>query len=154
MKGKIETDIMDWSECEKFFIRNVEIDNERINSIIKKAMQRLERARNTPVNLDNVSFVVEDYYEVVKELLVAYLLKNGLRSKNHQCLISYFYKQNLKYEREAFLISQMSFFRNRLGYYGEDIPMEFYYKNKNDFEEIIGIILRVIENEKKSENQK
>ena len=153
MKNKIETDVMDWNECQRNFIRNVEIDKERIKSIVKKAMQRLERARNTSVNLENVSFVVEDYYETVKELLVAYLLKNGLRSKNLQCLISYFYKQNPRYEREAFLISQMSFFRNRLNYYGEDIPMEFYQKNKDDFEEVVRIILRAIENEKKSENK-
>ena len=143
---RIETDIMDWNECMRKFIRKVEVDEERMKSITKKAMQRLERARATDVTLENVSFVVEDYYEVIKELLIAYLLKNGLRSKNHQCLISYFYENNPEYERESFLISQMSFFRNRLGYYGEDIPMEFYEKNKDDFEKIIRIILRITEN--------
>ena len=140
---------MDWDGCMRKFIRKVEIDEERIKSIIKKALQRLERARDTEITKENVSFVAEDYYEVIKELLVAYLLKNGLKSKNHQCLISYFYKQNPDYEKEAFLISQMSFFRNRLDYYGEDIPMEFYQKNKGDFEEVIRTVLEVIENENK-----
>ena len=141
-----ETDIMNWGECEKKFIRNVEIDEERINSIVKKALQRLKRAEDTNVSEENVSFIVEDYYEVVKELLVAYLLKNGLRSKNHQCLISYFYKQNPNYENEAFLISQMSFFRNRLDYYGEDIPVAFYLKNKEEFKRIINLVLELIGN--------
>jgi len=139
-----EADIMNWEECKKKFIRNVEIDNERIESIIRKAMQRLERARKTDISLDTISFVVEDYYEVIKELLIAYLLKKGLRSKNHQCLISYFYKENRDYEGEAYLISQMSFFRNRLNYYGEDIPMEFFEKNKNEFERIIELIMNRI----------
>ena len=67
-----------------------------------------------------------------------------LEQKNHQCLISYFYKNHSNYEREAFLISQMSFFRNRLDYYGEDIPMEFYTKNKEEFEKIIAILLNLI----------
>ncbi len=137
-------DFMDWGMCRKNFIKEVEVDRDRINSIVEKAFLRLKRARETKVNLENVSFVVEDYYEVIKDLLVAYLLKNGLRSKNHQCLISYFYKNNLQYEREAILISQMSFFRNRLNYYGEDIPMEFFKKNRNDFEEIIGIIKELV----------
>ena len=141
----VETDIMGWNLCEREFIRKVNPDKERIKSIKRKAIQRLNRARDTKISLENVSFVVEDYYEVIKELLVAYLLKNGLRSKNHQCLISYFYKHNLYCEREAFLISQMSFFRNRLGYYGEDIPMEFYEKNKEGFERIIKIILELLE---------
>lgn len=140
----IETEIMNWQQCEREFIRKVEIDKHRIDSIIKKALQRLERAKNTKVSLENVSFVVEDYYEVIKELLVAYLLKKGMRSKNHQCLISYFYKENPNLEKEAHLISQMSFFRNRLDYYGEDIPKGFYNKNKDDFESIIKLILNLL----------
>ena len=138
-------DIMDWEECEKKLVRQVEVDNERIESIVKKALQRLKRAESTDINSENVSFVVEDYYEVIKELLVAYLLRNGLRSKNHQCLISYFHKQNPEQEKETGLISQMSFFRNRLGYYGEDIPMEFYKENKEDFKKIINLILKLLE---------
>lgn len=138
-----EADIMNWNECEERFIREVEIDEERAKSIIKKALQRLKRAEETKISEENVSFVVEDYYEAIKELLVAYLLKNGLRSKNHQCLISYFYKQNPDYEKEAFLISQMSFFRNRLDYYGEDIPMDFYLKNKEEFKKIFNLVLRL-----------
>ena len=137
-------DIMDWAKCEREFIRRVEVDKARINSIVKKAIQRLNRAKDTKVNLETVSFVVEDYYEVIKELLVAYLLKNGLRSKNHQCLISFFYKENPNHEKEAYLISQMSFFRNRLNYYGEDIPMEFYQRNKEDFDGIIKLIKQLI----------
>jgi len=138
-------EIMNWSECEKKFIRKVEPDHEQINSIVKRAFQRLNRAKNTEISDDNVSFVVEDYYEVIKELLVAYLLKNGSRSRNHQCLISYFYKENPDYETEAHLISQMSRFRNRLNYYGEAIPMSFYDKNKKEFNHIIKLIMKLIE---------
>jgi uncharacterized protein (UPF0332 family) len=143
-KNMRETEIMNWGDCEKNFIRGVEVDKERIESIIKKAVQRLDRARKTKVESNNVSFVVEDYYEVIKELLVAYLLKNSLRSKNHQCLISYFYKKNPDYEKEAYLISQMSFFRNRLEYYGEDTPMAFFEQHKEEFEDIIKLILKLL----------
>ena len=137
-------DLMSWSECEREFVRKVEIDEERVKSIEKKAFQRLKRARNTKIDMDSISFIVEDYYEVIKELLVAYLLKNGLRSKNHQCLISYFYKNNPDYEQEVNLISQMSFFRNRLNYYGEDIPFEFYEKNKKNMEKVVKILRKFI----------
>ena len=138
------SDIMDWKECKNNFIRRVEIDIARRDSIIEKALIRLKRARDTKLNEENVSFIVEDYYKVIKELLTAYLLNNGLRPKNHQCLISYFYKENPDYEKQAFLISQMSFFRNRLNYYGESIPLEFYGKNKKEFENIIEIIKNLI----------
>ena len=135
---------MNWEECKRNFIKQVEIDIDRIKAIEEKAMLRLKRAKNTKINQENVFLVVEDYYEVIKELLVAYLLKNGLRSKNHQCLISYFYIKNKLYERESYLISQMSFFKNRLNYYGENIPVEFYNKNKEDFEKIISVLKGLI----------
>jgi len=137
-------DVMDWDECKKKFIREVEVDKERIMAIMDKASKRLKRAQETEVDKDNISFVVEDYYEVIKEILIAYLLRNGLRSKNHQCLFSYFYKKNPNYEKEIHLILQMSFFRNRLNYYGEDIPLEFYQKNKEEFERIIESLKNLI----------
>ena len=134
------SDIMDWKECKNNFIMEVEIDIARRDSIIEKALIRLKRARDTKLNEENVSFIVENYYEIVKELLVALLLKDGLRSKNHQCLISYFYRKHPKYEAEAHLISRMSYFRNRLDYYGEAIEFAFYDKYKKDFERIINIL--------------
>ena len=136
--------MMNWSECESKFIRKAEIDKERVNSIIEKAEIRLKLTKTIKIDMKTVSFVVEGYYEVIKELLVAYLLTNGLKSGNHQCLITYFYKENSDYEYEAKLISQLSFYRNRLNYYGETIPMSFYEKNKKEFEEIIKIIENLI----------
>ena len=137
-------DLVNWSLCKRKFIKKVEVDLERVESIKKTALLRLNRARNAKVSSENISLIVDDYYEVIKELLVAYLLKNGLRSKNHQCLISYFIKENPEFERESVLISQMSFFRNRLGYYGESVPVKFYNEKKQGFERIVDILLRLI----------
>ena len=136
--------LMSWGSCKREFIRKVEVDLDRVESIRKTALLRLSRARGTKVDGENVSLIVEDYYEVIKELLVAYLLKSGMRSKNHQCLISYFTKENPDLEKESILISQMSFFRNRLGYYGEMIPVKFYKEKKEDFERLVSILFELI----------
>jgi uncharacterized protein (UPF0332 family) len=104
-------------------------------------MKRLLRARKELVEID---FAVEDYYEVVKELLIAYLLKKGLRSQNHQCLISFFYKNNPDLEFEANLMQKMSFYRNRLNYYGEDVPKEFFSENKENFEKVIKLLFGLV----------
>ncbi len=146
-------DVMSWGVCEKRFVRKVSVDDERIKSIVRKAGQRLLRAEGTKITNDSVSFVVEDYYEVIKELLVSYLLKNGLKSQNHQCLISYFKFRNSELEREAVVIQQMSFFRNRLSYYGEDIPMEFYETHISEFKHIINIIKRLIKEDDKKNGE-
>lgn len=138
------TDIMDWNLCKREFLKEVETDPAKINSIIKTAESRLEMIKSLEANMKNCSFVVEGYYEVIKELLVALLLSRGLRAKNHQCLISYFYKNYPRHEAEAHLIAQMSYFRNRLDYYGELISIDFYEKNKADFNKIIAIIRSLI----------
>ena len=135
--------IMNWNLCENEFIRIAKRDERRVKSIIDKALIRLKIIEKIEINEDSVSFIVEGYYEVIKELLVAYLLKNGLRSKNHQCLISYFYK-NTRKEKEANLISQMSYFRNRLGYYGEAIPRKFFETHKREFKDIIKLLLGLV----------
>ena len=132
---------MDWKECEKSFVRKVVLDKERFNSIIELALDRLKLVKSLKVTNQTFSFIIENYYEVVKELLVAYMLKDGFRAKNHQCLISYFYKKNSSLEKECLLISQMSFFRNRLNYYREKIPFDFYEKNRTNFEKTIKVIL-------------
>ena len=140
MTIKKELDFMEWNECKKHFLRNVEVDNEKIDSMVKVAFSRLDFIKSIGVNPANVSYIVENYYEVIKELLVALLLKNGLRSKNHQCLVTYFYKNYPKYEFEANLILRMSYLRNRLEYYGEPIDVEFYKKYNKDFVSIINIL--------------
>ena len=129
--------LMSWNECENSFVREAKVDPFRIKSIKEKAMLRLELIDSLVPNEKTVSFIVEGYYEVIKELLVAYLLQNGLRSKNHQCLISFFYKENPDLEHEVMIISKMSYYRNRLDYYGESVPTTFFNENKSEMKNII-----------------
>jgi len=133
---------MDWQECEEKFIRNVQVDKNKIKSILKAVEKRQMIIDKLGVDKETVSFVVENYYEVVKELLVALLLSKGFKSSNHQCLISYFYKNYPELESYAHLIAEMCLLRNRLDYYGELIDYSFYDKNKD---KIMKIILKLKE---------
>ena len=135
---------MSWAECEKEFIRKISPDKEKIASIIELAAKRLKFTQSQKVNKETTSFIVEGYYEIIKELLVALLLKDGFKSKNHQCLISYFYKKYKDYEFETNLISQMSYLRNRLNYYGEQIDPSFYEKNKKEIIRLIQFLVKTV----------
>lgn len=128
-----ELKFMDWGKCEVDFIRKVEADKDKIEFLLLRANKDLERAGGDK----DASHVVEGYYETIKKILTAYLLKNGLRSKNHQCLISYLYKKFPDKEFECRLILQLSYLRNRLNYYGEEISDEFLEENKEDVEKLI-----------------
>lgn len=39
---------------------------------------------------------------------------------------------------------QMSLFRNRLGYYGEKVPEDFYNSKKEEFDKIVKILLDIL----------
>ena len=134
---------MSWSECEKKFIRKVSVDSEKINSIIEMAQERWDFVKSLNVTEKNVSFIFDDYYEIVKELLVALMLKSGLRSRNHQCLFTFFAKE-YDYDAEVNLIKQMSFLRNRLDYYGERVELNYFNENYNKFEEVIKLLLKLV----------
>lgn len=141
------TEFMRWNECEEGFIKKVEIDPSKIKSIINITKARLKDITDRKIHEKNVSFVIEGYYEIIKELLIALLLSRGLRSKNHQCLITYFYKNYPEYESESHLIAQLSYLRNRLDYYGEVIELEFYEKNKKEIIKTIDILNKLLEKE-------
>lgn len=136
--------MMQWSKCETEFIVKVTPDGERIASIIEMAMNRKNFIEQNQETKDNTSFIVEGYYEIIKELLVALLLQNGLKSKNHQCLITYFQRNYPDYEFEANLISKLSYLRNRLNYYGERINLEYYNKNKINITGTIEVLLKLL----------
>ncbi|MBI5072816.1 hypothetical protein HZA99_03280 [Candidatus Woesearchaeota archaeon] len=137
-------DFMDWTTCKEDFVREAEKDPSKIQSLIKMADARVKFLKSVPFTPEQTSFLVEGYYEAIKELLTALLLSKGLRSKNHQCLITYFYKNYPQHEAEAYLIAEMNYARNRLNYYGEQIPSAFYEKNKEKFEKVIFIVKGLI----------
>lgn len=137
-------DLMDWTECKDKFIRAVEIDEERITSIVETILSRMKFIESIKPANENASFIFENYYEVIKELLVALLLKKGMRSKNHQCLFTFFNKE-YGYDAEVNLMLQMSYLRNRLDYYGEKINYEYLQQNKKQFMKIINLLKQLIE---------
>ena len=134
---------MSWQECEEKFIRKVSVDNEKIKSMIEMAKSRWKFVKSIKASEENVSFIFDDYYEIVKELLIALMLKKGLRSRNHQCLFTFFSKE-YGYDAEVNVIKQMSFLRNRLGYYGEKVDYDYFKENHKSFEEIIKLLLGLL----------
>jgi uncharacterized protein (UPF0332 family) len=136
-------ELMSWSECKENFIRNVASDPQKIASIVEMAQERLDFVKSLSANEKNASFIFDDYYEIIKELLVALMLKSGMRAKNHQCLISFFAKEH-DYPQLVNIIKQMSFLRNRLDYYGERVEYSYFSANQNKFEEIIKLLNELI----------
>lgn len=133
---------MTLEQCTEF-LKKVEVDDPKVRSLVNMAKKRNDFIKSIIVTKENVSFIFDGYYEVVKELLVAILLKDGWKSQNHQCLFTYFYK-NYGYDAEVNIIKLMSYLRNRLDYYGEAVEYDYFMKNYKSFDKIINLLLGLI----------
>ena len=137
--------VMEWEECTEKFVYTVSFDSGKFNSIVTSVQKRIGFLHTLKATEQNVSFVFEQYYEIIKELLLAFMLKKGMRSKNHQCLITFFARENPAYEQQVSIISQMSFLRNRLDYYREQVNYAYFKESYKSFEEIIKLLLKLIQ---------
>lgn len=133
---------MPWEECLDCHVKQVEIDGFRINSLLDSVKRRLRMTKS--MNKNFKEYIIEQYYEIIKELLTAFMLKGGYKSNNHQCLFTYFYIKNPNNEYDVMLIKKLGYLRNRSQYYGEKIPSSFYDNKKNDIIEIIYNLIEIV----------
>jgi len=134
---------MDIEECKKHF-KEIEPDQNKIKSIIKVASAREKALVQIKKDEETASIIVEGYYEIVKELLVALLLKNSLKSDNHECSVSYFKDKYPEYEYEANTIHQLKDIRNRINYDGLFVKPSYLEQNELEFKHIIKTIKELL----------
>ncbi len=140
----MKKEIIDWDICKKEHMRQISADKDKINSILKMCDVRLRFIKKQKIDRETASLITEDYYEIIKELLTALLLNKGLKSENHECLISYFKKHYPTYEYEINKIYELKNIRNRINYDGVFVEEQYPIKNKLEFEHIIELLIKLI----------
>ncbi len=136
-------EIMNWEVCKQDHIKKIDIDKEKISSIIKMSDIRIKVLKQISLDEETASIIATDYYEVIKELLTALLVKNGLKSTNHECLISFF-KHNFDYPYETEIIHQLKNVRNRASYDGIFVRKEYIETNIIEFQHIIKLLKELL----------
>ncbi len=140
----MKKEIMNWEICKKEHIRKISCDEDKIKAILKMCSVRLKFAKKQEIDDETASLITEDYYEIIKELLTALLLKNGLKSDNHECLISFFKEKYPNQEYEINMIYELKNIRNRISYDGIFVEKQYLVKNKLEFEHIINLLVKLI----------
>ncbi len=137
-------EIMPWETCRKEHIKTVQPDQEKITSMLKMCKIRLRVTEDITLDDETASVIAADYYEVIKELLTALLLKKGMKSDNHECLISFFKRNYPCNEYEAKIIHQLKNVRNRISYDGVFVDKEYVEMNRLEFIHIIDLLERLV----------
>jgi len=138
-------ELKSWETCKNEHIRNAQVDKEKIESIKRMCSIRQKIIPQIRIDDDTASVIATDYYEIIKELLIALMLKNKMKSDNHECLIAFFKHKFPKYEYEANAIYQLKEVRNRVSYDGVFVKKEYVLMNRLEFENIIKILLELLE---------
>ena len=109
----MKKELMGWEQCRKEFIRSVGVDTEKNISILRMCAVRGKVVNSIVLDSETASIIAEDYYEIIKELLTALLLLEGLKSDNHECLIAFFKQQYPQKEYEWGIIFELKKIRNK-----------------------------------------
>jgi hypothetical protein len=104
-----------------------------------KALRELAKKRYSTISTLKEPFrILEEYYEIIKELLTAFMYSSGFKTLSHKALVE-FAKRNIKIltSLEISLIDELRIKRNNIVYYGEDVTLEFIKKREPSVKEII-----------------
>ncbi|MGV8161999.1 MAG: hypothetical protein ACP5N2_01545 [Candidatus Nanoarchaeia archaeon] len=125
--------IISWEDCRRKHIKNTLPDFPKAASmyfVIKIRKEELEKQKTSFLKL-------ETYYEIIKELLSAIMATKGLKSSNHECIVSYFRHRYPSLNIESKKFHELKEIRNDLQYEGK-IPRDTYlFENQQIFDKII-----------------
>jgi hypothetical protein len=113
-------------------------DERRANALTNMARNRFLTIKE----LKEPYRIIEEYYEIIKELITSVMYKSGLKTLSHKALIE-FAKDNIKplTSSDISLIDELRVKRNNIVYYGETITKEFLKTREESIKNIINKLL-------------
>jgi uncharacterized protein (UPF0332 family) len=135
---------MSFHEC-KPYIHKVKIQKAKIENLIKNANSIVSIFEKIPITKESTTIITTNYYEAIKELLIALALSQGIKSNNHECLILWF---SLKYKEQELTkdIFELKDKRNKNQYEGTPIELQYLINKKPIINKAIKTIKKYINN--------
>lgn len=113
-------------------------DERRANALKEMAKERYQ----TIHSLKEPYRILEEYYEIIKELLTAFMYVSGWKTLSHKALVDFARKNiNILSSSELELIDELRIKRNNIVYYGERVTLEFLKNRENTIKQIIEKLL-------------
>ncbi len=126
--------------------------NEEIFKISKsigraKALKEMAQERFSDIKKEKKIYkIIEQYYEVIKELITALMYLDGFKTLSHKMLLYYLEKNYSEmFSRDQFiLIDETRRLRNDILYYGRKIDPSFLGNNEERIREIINKLIKLV----------
>ena len=113
----------------------------RAIALLKMAKDRLE-----DISKETKTYkIVEQYYEVIKELITALMYADGFKTLSHKSLIFYL-QQNYKEltKEEIILADELRKLRNNIVYYGQTVDKSFLINKEKLVIQIINKLIKLM----------
>lgn len=111
-----------------------------------EALKELAKKRySTLSELKEPFRIIEEYYEIIKELLTAFIYNSGFKTLSHKSLVEF---ANNKIKTlssvEISLIDELRITRNNIVYYGETVTKKFLGKREPSIKQIISKLFKIV----------
>ncbi|MFH0987009.1 MAG: hypothetical protein V1911_03080 [Candidatus Micrarchaeota archaeon] len=138
---------MKWEDCKEEMVKEVAPNKERAKSLSKMAERRLKFIQGKRSSKE-VEFIVEGYYETIKELITALLSIKGYKSYSHECLVLFLAKFYKEFESDEIeLIDQLRRIRNDIMYRGESVALDYLNRKEDKIKSLINKLSELAEEE-------
>ncbi|MBI2564874.1 hypothetical protein HYV79_02690 [Candidatus Woesearchaeota archaeon] len=135
---------MDWIECkEKRIAKEVFIDEDLINSLIKSSKKKIKSEELLPLNETTTESKITLAYDGLRELLEALALSKKFKIYNHECYGA-FLKEIVNLSEVGDDFDEIRKIRNAVNYYGKQISKEECVKIILQIKEIIKKVKSVL----------
>jgi len=125
-------------------------DRERAEDLFIMAKERLDIIKILPK--DKTYKIIEEYYEIIVELITSVMYLDGYKTLSHVELINYFKKNYSELDdSEIQLSDSLRKFRHGIVYYGKKISSEFLENNEKNIQKIISKLIKFTEKKLKNE---
>ena len=139
---------MRWDDCLDYKVKKVKENPEQAKALYELALKRLESI-NKRIKDEYPQFLIESYYETIKELISSLLSIHGYKSYSHECLVSFieeFYPDYLD-EFQIHFLDSMRRLRSDIQYRGRDVADDYLKRNLGTIKEIIKVLKDLVKKE-------
>jgi len=137
-----------WDDCLEYKVKKVKENPEQAKALFELAKRRLESIKKRSKD-EYPQFLIESYYEAIKELISSLLSIHGYKSYSHECLVPFikeYYPYNLDDYKLHFLDS-MRRLRSDIQYRGRDVADDYLDRNLSIIKNIIKILTDLVKKE-------
>jgi hypothetical protein len=141
---------MKWDDCLEYKVKKVKENSEQAKALFELAKKRLNSIKKRRKD-EYPQFLIESYYETIKELISALLSIHGYKSYSHECLVSFIeeYYPDFLDEFQLHFLDSLRKLRSDIQYRGRDIADDYLERNVSTIEDIIKILFDLVKKELK-----